>query len=95
MENQNKEVNKYLVINEKDFDKKYYELLNYCQMVKGYFRTEDISHYLATLNPTEYEHSNQVISGFYASLTLFSDNIENLFENLQGSFKELKTHYSN
>jgi hypothetical protein len=78
----------YLIVREQTFEKKYNELLNYCQAIAGFFRTDDVSLYLGKLNPTEYADSNLVISGFYASLQLFSDNIEMLFSELQTELKQ-------
>jgi molecular chaperone GrpE (heat shock protein) len=95
MENLNKEVNKYLVINEKDFDKIYIELLNYVQMIKGYFVTETISDLLNSIDANRCESEQQTLSGFCASLWLFNDNFEEKLKSLSDYTKQLNTCNTN
>jgi len=81
---------RYFTIKEKDFDDNYIKVLSYCQMVKGYFLSEEIQDLLGSIKQSEYENTNSTITGFYCCLDLFTQNIETLLHNLTDNMKVLQ-----
>lgn len=67
-------LNRAFVIEEEKFDEHTIQLLRLVEMVTGYFRSETVYNYLSEMHPTEYEHSNSEIAGFFALMNHFSDN---------------------